>query len=69
MQLDIRLPIGLLFVILGTLLAGYGLFPRDTLSGTDVGLRLDAGWGGILVLFGVTMLLLSLRARRERNVP
>ena len=69
MQLDIRLPIGLLFVVVGTLLAGYGLFTPGSRSGTGVGLNLDAGWGGVLLLFGVTMLLLSFRARSGRNVP
>jgi hypothetical protein len=69
MQLDIRLPIGLLFVVLGTLLAGYGLFTREYPSGPGADLNWDAGWGGILLLFGVTMLALSFRGRRRRDVP
>jgi len=69
MQLDIRLPIGLLFVVLGALLVGYGLFTHGSPSGPGMDLNLDAGWGGILLLFGVAMLLLSFRARRKRNVP
>jgi len=69
MQLDIRLPIGLLFVVLGALLVGYGLFTHGPPSGPGMDLNLDAGWGGILLLFGAAMLLLSFRARRKRNVP
>jgi hypothetical protein len=69
MQLDIRLPIGLLFVALGALLAGYGLFTRESPSGPGADLNLDAVWGGVLLLFGVTMLLFGLGARRGRNVP
>ena len=69
MQLDIRLPIGLLFVVLGALLVGYGLFTHGSPPSPGMDLNLDAGWGGILLLFGVAMLLLSLRARRKRNIP
>jgi hypothetical protein len=67
MQLDIRFPMGLLFVVLGALLAGYGLFTRESPAGPGGDPNLNADWGGILLLFGAAMLLLACRARRGRR--
>ena len=48
MLLDVRLPIGGLFLILGLLIGGYGLW---TGVGTPAG-QLNAGWGAVMVVFG-----------------
>ena len=64
MQLDIRLPMGLLFLILGVILVGYGLLSDPAIYvehslGQNVNLR----WGVIFGLFGAAMLWLSRRNR------
>jgi hypothetical protein len=62
--MDIRAPLGGLFLLLGLMLAGYGLVasgsggPSDLSSGTNVNLW----WGLVMVAFGAVMLLLSRRA-------
>ncbi len=62
MGLDLRLPIGLLFLSYGVILTGYGaLKPLDVL-----GLNINLIWGIVLAAFGATMLLLARRARRNR---
>ena len=61
MGLDIRTPIGLMFAIIGVLLTVYGL-AAGTLS---LGINMDAWWGGVLTVFGATMLLLA-RAAKTR---
>jgi ABC-type Fe3+-siderophore transport system permease subunit len=66
MDMDIRIPIGLLFAILGAILAVYGLVTMNNLAmyarslGTNINL-----WTGILMtLFGGIMLLSGLRKKK-----
>lgn len=66
MGLDIRIPIGALFTLLGTLLAGYGLFGGAALARRSLGINIDLWWGMVLLVFGVAMLLLAWRARARR---
>ena len=65
MDLDIRLPLGLLFAILGGLLACYGL-ACDPLThhGERPALNIDLWWGLVMVVFGAVNLLLAWLARR-----
>ena len=65
MTLDIRLPIGLLFAIVGALLTLYGLLGPATGQRT-LGINVNLWWGVVLLVFGVVMLALS-RAARRRN--
>ena len=63
MTLDIRQPMGLMFTVVGTLLALYGLVAGTTAGGA-ASFNIDAWWGGLLTLFGLVMLGLAARARR-----
>ena len=59
MRLDIRLPIGALFLLLGTLLLAYGLFgdaPPPHGGGSTV---INLVWGAVMAAFGLGMLLLA----------
>jgi hypothetical protein len=56
MQLDIRLPIGLLFSCLGTLLALYGATASD--SSMSQGHNVNFIWGLVILGFGIVMLAL-----------
>jgi len=56
--LDIRTPIGIMFAIIGALLAIYGL----TTGTRTLGLNMNLIWGSVLTAFGVAMLLLARHA-------
>ncbi|MBO9539447.1 hypothetical protein J7643_02515 [bacterium] len=55
-MLDIRMPIGLMFLILGGLLAVYGLTTEPSLYRISLGYNLNLLWGGAMALFGLGML-------------
>lgn len=70
MRLDIRIPIGLLFSILGAILALYGAFTDSTLYQRSLGVNINLWWGLALLLFGVIMLVLARRPlRRTQRTP
>src|SRR6185437_5277959 len=56
MGLDIRIPIGSLFALLGMLLAGYGLCSNPAIYGRSLGLDINLWWGVVLLVFGLAML-------------
>jgi lipopolysaccharide export LptBFGC system permease protein LptF len=66
MGLDIRLPIGLMFSLVGLLLTGYGLFSAksEIYATHSLGININLIWGVVLVVFGVLMLVGALRARK-----
>jgi hypothetical protein len=65
-QLDVRLPMGLLFLCLGLILAGYGLSADPAIYVMhSLGQNVNLVWGIVFVLFGTSMLWLARRARRS----
>jgi len=54
-SLDLRLPIGILFLVIGALLAVYGFLGE--------GVEIDRWWGLVMVAFGGMMYGLARRAR------
>ena len=67
MRLDVRMPIGLFFVLVGALLAVYGAVTLHAPGASPTGVPIDLVWGGVLLAFGVLMVLLAQRARRGRR--
>ena len=61
MGLDIRLPIGLMFAILGVLLAGWGLVSDKAIYERSLGININLIWGIILIVFSVILLWLGSR--------
>jgi hypothetical protein len=60
MQLDIRLPMGLLFLLLGIILVAYGFFSDPAIyAAHSLGQNVNLLWGAIFTLFGGAMLWLS----------
>lgn len=60
MQLDIRLPMGLLFLILGIILVVYGFISDPAIYvAHSLGQNVNLLWGAIFALFGGVMLYLS----------
>jgi hypothetical protein len=69
MNLDIRLPIGLLFASLGGLLAVFGLvtgFTDSALYERSLGININFWWGLALFSFGALMIALGRGALTTR---
>lgn len=61
MGLDIRLPIGLLFVIIGALLAGFGVLGDPAIYARSLNLNVNLWWGLLMLAFGAVLLFLARR--------
>lgn len=60
MQLDVRIPMGWLFLVLGLLLAGYGCFADHAIYDRhSLGQNVNLIWGVIFILFGAATLFLA----------
>lgn len=68
--LDLRLPIGGLFVALGLLLGGYGLLTHGdpVMYGRSTGVNVNLWWGAVLLVTGALFLLLGMRGARRPTV-
>ncbi|MEO6237348.1 MAG: hypothetical protein ABIQ52_10150 [Vicinamibacterales bacterium] len=64
MGLDIRIPIGLMFTVIGTLLSGYGLIADRAIFDRSLGINVDVIWGAFLLLFGLAFVIAGRRAAR-----
>ena len=67
MSLDVRLPIGGFFTLLGLLLTVYGWATLGTPGTAPAGVPIDLVWGVALFVFGLAMLGLARRARKLPN--
>ena len=68
MQLDVRIPIGLLFVVLGAILGIFGMTSDPMLYQThSLGLNINLDWGLVQLGFGAVMLWLAYRGRKARS--
>ncbi len=63
MGLDIRLPIGMMFSLIGALLAVSGFFTRDdaAMYQRSLNINVNLWWGLFLLVFGLIMLFLARR--------
>ena len=57
MHFNLKTPIGLLFSLYGALLALYGVFGDPVQYSRSLGINVNAGWGVVLLIFGVAMLI------------
>jgi len=64
MTLDIRIPIGLLFVIVGGLLVAYGLISDRALYRRSLDININLWWGLAMLAFGALMIFLGRRSAR-----
>ena len=70
MNLDIRLPIGLLFTFLGVLLVLYGLatqFTQPAIYERSLGINVNLWWGLALLVFGGAMTYFGRRPTRPSS--
>jgi hypothetical protein len=67
MNLDLRIPMGLMFLIVGGILFIYGLVTRGSpIYEKSVDLNINLIWGIVMLIFGGAMFLLG---RRSQNKP
>jgi hypothetical protein len=65
MGLDLRKPIGWFFLALGLILAGYGLMTNgDKMYARSLDMNINLIWGGVLIVFGLFMLVPALLDKR-----
>jgi hypothetical protein len=69
MGIDIKFPIGLMFSILGLLLAVYGLFTSgdSALYSRSLGININLWSGGGMLIFGLIMLVLARRSHKAKK--
>lgn len=65
MSLDLRLPIGVLFLMLGALLVVFGLVSDPAIYAASLGVNVNLWWGIVMMLFGGAMALPALRRLRK----
>lgn len=65
MGLDIRIPIGLLFLLLGLLLMGYGVLGDPAIYQRSLGININLSWGTVMAAFGLTMWIFGRRRRSQ----
>ncbi len=64
--LDIRWPIGLLFLAIGAAVAVYGLFSASRTDLWALRINMNLWWGLIMAAFGLAMIWGGARAGRRR---
>ncbi len=65
MGLDIRIPLGLIFLITGGIIGVYGIVTRNMpeIYEKSMGINLNLTWGGLMFVFGLVMFLVGRRQK------
>ena len=68
-MLDVRWPIGTLFVTLGLLLAGYGLATAGNTEqyARSLSVNVNLWWGVVMLAFGLVLVLAAWAGRNTRS--
>jgi hypothetical protein len=51
--MDLRIPVAAMFVLLGAILAVYGLVAPQDVAPVDLGIRVNLLWGALMCFFGL----------------
>ena len=65
MGIDIRLPIGLVFAVVGILMIAFGAASDSAIYQRSLGINVNVYWGLVLLAFGVIMALLGRRGMKK----
>jgi len=68
MGLDIRIPIGLLFGLIGSILVLAGLISNDEIYRSSLGVNVNLWWGLVMLIFGVVMIVFGKRGGNVATV-
>ena len=68
MGLDIRIPIGLLFGLIGSILVLAGLISNDEVYRSSLGFNVNLWWGLVMLIFGVVMIVFGKRGGNVATV-
>ncbi|MCU1321527.1 MAG: hypothetical protein JWM43_1176 [Acidobacteriaceae bacterium] len=65
MGLDIRIPLGLIFLITGGIIGIYGFVTRNApeIYEKSLGINLNLTWGALMFLFGLVMFVVGRRQK------
>ncbi len=66
-MVDIRIPIGLMFSILGVLITGFGIFTNTNseMYQRSLGINVNIIMGILMLVFGLIMLFLARKKKKE----
>jgi hypothetical protein len=64
-NIDLRIPIGILFLSLGILLVLYGFFSNPAIYEHTSGFNLNLTWGFVMGVFGFSMLAIAKLGKRR----
>ena len=64
MGIDIRLPIGFIFALVGILLTAFGAASNSAIYQRSLSINVNLDWGLVLLAFGIIMVLLGRRGKR-----
>ena len=61
MKIDLRIPMGMLFTFIGTILGAFGLATRNNpgMYAKSLGIDINLWWGIVLLAFGIVSLALG----------
>ncbi len=65
MGIDIRLPIGLIFAVVGILMTAFGVASNRAIYERSLGINVNLYWGLVLLAFGIIMALLGRRGMKK----
>ena len=67
MNLDLRIPMGLMFTLVGVILSAFGLATKDRpgFYAQSLGIDVNLWWGLVLLVFGLSMFLLGRRGQKR----
>ena len=69
MNLDIRLPMGLMFSLFGAILVVYGVVTNGNPMYANAGVNINLWWGAVQLAFGVIMVVMARRAMKRDTPP
>ena len=67
MPLDIRIPIGAMLGLMGTLLAGYGVLGDQSIYERSLGLNINVIWGSVLLAVAAVLVFLGTRGHTRKG--